>query len=484
MDLLSMIAQGGELLDKGTGGRALRGLASGRPREMASVVPFSDRMGLTDPTQAASGRDVTNKWGLTDPSSHSLGSAAAGFGADLLLNPLNLAGGVGAFSKAPSVGTGLAAAAKSMSGLDAIQGIGKGIGKGAGALADAIKGGGAGRFLADEAGAVSPRAIMKAAKTPVERGDWDKLIGSTDNPLGRMYKLANATPAKMAGTWDENLHPFGGILKPPSEKSVFAHYQPSDPSYLGRASISANPKWGLWRDDNLMTDYQKLIENQGNKQPIVHPDLFGVHESMHAFHYPDVEKFANQQGWNPLNMRDFDKFLGPEDVAHVTSKLGPYAMTSPYEMVAEAGAQHLLSGQPLDPRVQKLYSQFLGPSPEALPKRFASLIDGYRGNSAGFLADEGGTLKIPDKWGPNPIRKDLRNSEWLSPEARSQNPHRMFSTDPAKANYYKRSRQQRQNNPESLAKQIARLSGPTGTGAVGGGLLGYYSNHNRDSVSP
>jgi len=162
-----MIQQGGELLDKGTGGRALRGLAAGRPREAASIIPFSDSMGLTDPKQTASGRDVTNTWGLTDPNSHSLGSAAAGFGADLLLNPLNLAGGIGAFSKAPTVGKGLAAAAKSMSGLDAIEGLGRGVASGAEGLADAFKAGRPSAFLADETGAVSPHAILQAAKAPV-----------------------------------------------------------------------------------------------------------------------------------------------------------------------------------------------------------------------------------------------------------------------------------------------------------------------------
>ncbi len=484
MDLLSMIQQGGELLDKGTGGRALRGLAAGRPREAASIIPFSDSMGLTDPKQTASGRDVTNTWGLTDPNSHSLGSAAAGFGADLLLNPLNLAGGIGAFSKAPTVGKGLAAAAKSMSGLDAIEGLGRGVASGAEGLADAFKAGRPSAFLADETGAVSPHAILQAAKTPLQRGDWEGLIGSEGNPLGRMHKLANSTPAWMSDNYEHNLARFGGVLTPPTPKSVFAHFSPGQ-DFMGpsgvqkiKGQIAANPKWGLWRDDNLMTDYLKYAESQGHNQPIIHPDLIGVHESMHALHDPKVMKYEAREGYNPLKVRDFTKFLGAPDAAKVTTELGPYAMENPYELVAEAGAKHLLSGQPLDPRIQALYSKFLGPAFDKMPKKFTGLVDRYKGGLGDFMADESGALKIPDKWGPNPIREDVRNSPWLSPEARSQNPHRMFSTDPAKANYYKRSRQVRQNNPESLDRQIARLSGPLG--ASGSGLLGAMASYNPD----
>ena len=67
-------------------------------------------------------------------------------------------------------------------------------------------------------------------------------------------------------------------------------------------------------------------------------------------------------------------------------------------------------------------------------------------------------LKLPSRWGPNPINTALRGSAWLSPEARSQNPHKMFSSDQAKANYYKMSRQSRQLNPDSLAKQLGYAS--------------------------
>ena len=38
----------GDFLDKYTGGRAARGLLGGRPEELASILPFSDQLGITD----------------------------------------------------------------------------------------------------------------------------------------------------------------------------------------------------------------------------------------------------------------------------------------------------------------------------------------------------------------------------------------------------------------------------------------------------
>lgn len=56
MDLLSALSYAGETIDKP--GRAARGLLSGRPEELANLIPFSDTMGITDPSQSSSGRDM------------------------------------------------------------------------------------------------------------------------------------------------------------------------------------------------------------------------------------------------------------------------------------------------------------------------------------------------------------------------------------------------------------------------------------------
>lgn len=55
----------GDSLDKATGSRALRGTLAGKPRELLSVVPFSDRLGLTDERDITSGRNLTDAAGIT-----------------------------------------------------------------------------------------------------------------------------------------------------------------------------------------------------------------------------------------------------------------------------------------------------------------------------------------------------------------------------------------------------------------------------------
>jgi hypothetical protein len=98
-------------------GRAVRGFLGGKPQELLAAVPFSDTLGLTNPSDRVSGRDLTNKWGLTSPSDRSWNSSIAGFGADIATDPLNLipghalykagksAWGLGKFNKAQQAAT-------------------------------------------------------------------------------------------------------------------------------------------------------------------------------------------------------------------------------------------------------------------------------------------------------------------------------------------------------------------------------------------
>jgi hypothetical protein len=61
---LGGLASLGEMIDKYTGARAVRGLLGGRPRELASVLPGSDVLGITDPTQKVSGEDLLKSAGV------------------------------------------------------------------------------------------------------------------------------------------------------------------------------------------------------------------------------------------------------------------------------------------------------------------------------------------------------------------------------------------------------------------------------------
>lgn len=89
--ILDALGYVGDSLDK-AGPRPLRGLLAGKPRELASIVPFSDELGLTDPADIRTGRHVTDNFGLTDPHDTGWGATGMGLMADALIDPTALAG--------------------------------------------------------------------------------------------------------------------------------------------------------------------------------------------------------------------------------------------------------------------------------------------------------------------------------------------------------------------------------------------------------
>lgn len=95
MGILDAIGYVGDTVDKFTGSRALRGALAGKPRELLSPIPFSDRLGITREEDSTSGRELTDKLGITSKHDKSFASSVAGFGADILLDPSNLLGGLG-----------------------------------------------------------------------------------------------------------------------------------------------------------------------------------------------------------------------------------------------------------------------------------------------------------------------------------------------------------------------------------------------------
>lgn len=54
----------GSSLGKAFGGRAIRGALGGHLRELLSIIPFSDTMGLTDEKDEVHGEDLAKQWGL------------------------------------------------------------------------------------------------------------------------------------------------------------------------------------------------------------------------------------------------------------------------------------------------------------------------------------------------------------------------------------------------------------------------------------
>lgn len=69
-------------------GRAIRGLLAGQPSELLNLVPFSDTLGITDPNQSVTGRDLLRKMGMADQED-TWGNFFGGLGTEILLDPLN-----------------------------------------------------------------------------------------------------------------------------------------------------------------------------------------------------------------------------------------------------------------------------------------------------------------------------------------------------------------------------------------------------------
>lgn len=89
----------GNLLDKSFGGRAIRGVLGGHPEELASILPMSDTLGLTDIKNRVSGEDLLKNAGVDTGTDW--GNTALGIGAEIGLDPATyLSLGGAALSKA------------------------------------------------------------------------------------------------------------------------------------------------------------------------------------------------------------------------------------------------------------------------------------------------------------------------------------------------------------------------------------------------
>lgn len=95
-----VLATLGDVIDRP--GNALRGVLAGRPGALKGLIPFGETMGVFGDEDRVSGQDVLKNLGIIDQKDPSLlsGAGAAGLGAEILLDPLNLAFGLGALTKA------------------------------------------------------------------------------------------------------------------------------------------------------------------------------------------------------------------------------------------------------------------------------------------------------------------------------------------------------------------------------------------------
>ena len=85
-EALPPLAWLGETLDKP--GRAVRGLLAGQPGELLNLIPFSDTLGITDPANTVTGRDLLRKAGIAGKED-TWGNWLGGLGLEIALDPLN-----------------------------------------------------------------------------------------------------------------------------------------------------------------------------------------------------------------------------------------------------------------------------------------------------------------------------------------------------------------------------------------------------------
>ena len=88
--LLDALGYIGDALSKP--GRTVRGALLGRPDELLAALPFSDSLGITDPSRAVTGSMLLDELGYTAPED-STERMLTGIGADILTDPLTFFGG-------------------------------------------------------------------------------------------------------------------------------------------------------------------------------------------------------------------------------------------------------------------------------------------------------------------------------------------------------------------------------------------------------
>lgn len=69
-------------------GRAVRGLLGGKPQEALAAIPFSDTLGISNPDNEVTGRNLMDRYGVTQKGDKGWGAWGLGLGADIATDPL------------------------------------------------------------------------------------------------------------------------------------------------------------------------------------------------------------------------------------------------------------------------------------------------------------------------------------------------------------------------------------------------------------
>lgn len=246
----------GETLDKP--GRAVRGLLAGQPGELANLIPFSDTMGITDPSKSVSGRDLLEKAGLLDKNTPGLDwGDVAGFGTEIATDPLSyLTFGASAIGKAGKV-----------------------------AKAAGISTRGASRFktLGQHLATAIPEVTEKAAKAAAKYGGLEALkgqklggaFGLTTGPLGLLGLHGSYIPkVAQSEAAQKGLETLGkGIKAIPGvealergRRALFDYRVKGQVSHAGQALAQAQTEAAEKILPKATTDWSKLSRDLGNIQ--------------------------------------------------------------------------------------------------------------------------------------------------------------------------------------------------------------------------
>ena len=321
----------------------------------------------------ASGQDLLSAYGLSDENDP--WGAAKGFGAEMILDPLALAGpALGAYKGIQGATRG----ARALAHADDVNPIARAIG----------------RFAGDESGAIAhPEAL--------------ELLRRQDNPLGRFEALAQKSPAKLNIEPEYQRAVFGSS---DDIQDVSAVYQPDalawnltmrGPDMTGPVRKAMDPhimpnlNLDQWGDSSLMEQSIRKGVRRGEMAGPISADQTPIHELGHAFHDQILQGEWTGSG-NPAkgtsawdrqsrrNLRDFgDSWkehhwpnympgvsIPTGALKQIQQHLGKYATTNPREFVAEAFANQMLRGEPLSPVLRSLYQDLRGPELNGLPPEF------------------------------------------------------------------------------------------------------------------
>lgn len=350
MDLLNStldaVGQVGSALDKYTGGRAVRGALAGKTRELASVIPFSDTLGITNEHDATSGRDLLDHYGVTAKDDDSLGAHAAGFLADNILSPANWIGAGAAFKAAPTIAKGVSAGAKSLSGLD----LADHVMAGAKGVANAGR-----EFLANDAGSLKV-PDLHAAITGFGRQPGGGIAAALakanptgDLPWERAVRLGKdaGVPTRLATPEDAFNDLVGMGVHPDQVSGVGAYYN------QGPHNIILNGNLPEWKNSDMMAATMRDAGPQGRAwMSSDNPDSLMHHELGHAMHREalGLDEFVN----SPL----LNASLLPQDANYLSKKLSGYSAQDPYEAVAETVAA-LHNNRQFEPSTQGVLEELL-----------------------------------------------------------------------------------------------------------------------------